>query len=90
VDEMRPFLAIHFSTRSFFLFLYSKYNRIIVQYIKINVIRPRCVLFFPPEVILKKEEGDENGTFHSKADFHELFQPNILESAECLRSTVKL
>jgi len=47
VDEMRSFLAIHFSTRSpFFLFLYSEYNRIIVQYIKINVIRPN-EFFFP-------------------------------------------
>jgi len=48
VDEMRPFLAIHFSTRSpFFLFLYSEYNRIIVQYIKINVIRPNVFFIFP-------------------------------------------
>ena len=48
VDEMRSFLAIHFSTRSpFFLFLYSEYNRIIVQYIKINVIRPSMVFYFP-------------------------------------------
>jgi len=49
VDEMRSFLAIHFSTRSpFFLFLYSEYNRIIVQYIKINVIRPNEFFYFPP------------------------------------------
>jgi len=51
VDEMRPFLAIHFSTRSpFFLFLYSEYNRIIVQYIKINVIRPN-VFFISPRLL---------------------------------------